>query len=202
MKQWDCGWQWHQLCIKQNHLYLAQDSTSFRLITQFFYRLDALLDTQWISWDAVWVLDSSAPREPCFRLGSRSPHVKVRFLGKGHAWASSGGSKEPCVTWGCTLAQPGKYSWTVRVWLPCNNAWTDQDAVCGVNLGVPKEPCIRWASRSPHAKGQFLGGKDIPGHAQRYSAVNCAKMAEPIKMSFWLWTRVGQRKHVLGGGAY
>ena len=24
-------------------------------------------------------------------------------------------------------------------------------------------------------------------------------MAEPIEMPFWLWTCVGQRKHVLGG---
>jgi len=29
--------------------------------------------------------------------------------------------------------------------------------------------------------------------------VNCAKTAEPIKMPFGLWTRVGPRKHVLDG---
>jgi len=27
-------------------------------------------------------------------------------------------------------------------------------------------------------------------------------MAEPIKMPFWIWTRVGPRKHVLDGGAH
>ena len=32
----------------------------------------------------------------------------------------------------------------------------------------------------------------------RVSAVSCAKTAEPIKMSFGMWTFVGQRKHVLG----
>jgi len=31
------------------------------------------------------------------------------------------------------------------------------------------------------------------------SAVSCAKTAEPIKMSFQVWTRVGPRKHVLDG---
>jgi len=29
--------------------------------------------------------------------------------------------------------------------------------------------------------------------------VSCAKMAEPIKMLFWLWIRVGLKKRVLGG---
>jgi len=27
-------------------------------------------------------------------------------------------------------------------------------------------------------------------------------MAQPIEMSFVIWTRVGPRKHVLGGGAH
>jgi len=30
--------------------------------------------------------------------------------------------------------------------------------------------------------------------------VNCAKMAKLIEMPFGLWTRVGQRKHVLDEG--
>jgi len=29
--------------------------------------------------------------------------------------------------------------------------------------------------------------------------MSCAKMAEPIEMPFGIWTRVGPRKHVLGG---
>jgi len=39
----------------------------------------------------------------------------------------------------------------------------------------------------------------MPGHAQRHSAVSCAKTAEPIEMSFELWARVGSRNHVLEG---
>jgi len=31
----------------------------------------------------------------------------------------SGGPKEACVRWGCTLAPPGKYDWTVYVWRWC-----------------------------------------------------------------------------------
>jgi len=29
------------------------------------------------------------------------------------------GPKEACVRWGCTLAQPGEYDWTVHVWRRC-----------------------------------------------------------------------------------
>ena len=32
-----------------------------------------------------------------------------------------------------------------------------------------------------------------------YAVVSPAKMAEPIEMSFGLWTRVGPRNHVLDG---
>ena len=33
--------------------------------------------------------------------------------------AGSGGSWEPCVSWGCTLVQSGEYYWTVCVWRWC-----------------------------------------------------------------------------------
>jgi len=42
----------------------------------------------------------------------------------------------------------------------------------------------------PHAKGQLLR----EGHARLHSVMSCAKMAEPIELSFGLWTQVGQRK--------
>jgi len=37
---------------------------------------------------------------------------------------------------------------------------------------------------------------------QPLSAVSCARTAEPIEMPFGIWTRVGPRKHVLGGCAH
>jgi len=49
--------------------------------------------------------------------------------------------------------------------------------------------------------------KDTLRHARRQSAVNCAKMAEPIDLPFGLWTRMSRRKHkvqqysVCGGDA-
>jgi len=36
----------------------------------------------WTVWDAVWVVDSGGPKEPCVRWGSRSPW-KTAILGKG-----------------------------------------------------------------------------------------------------------------------
>jgi len=65
----------------------------------------------------------------------------------------------------------------------------------------PKEPCIRLGSRLPHAKGQCLGERKVIAwrYARRNSAMSWAKMTEPIKVLFGLWTRVGPRKYVLGG---
>ena len=51
----------------------------------------------------------------------------------------------------------------------------------------------------PPGKGTILGGKAVAHcKVQGYSALSCAKTAEPIKMSFGIWTRAGTRKHVTG----
>jgi len=42
---------------------------------------------------------------------------------------------------------------------------------------------IRWGP-DPPCKGATLSGKDTPGHAQRHSAVICAKMAQLTEMPF------------------
>jgi len=42
---------------------------------------------------------------------------------------------------------------------PCKNGCTDQDAVWVDDSGGPREPCVRLGSRSPHGKGQILGGE-------------------------------------------
>jgi len=45
---------------------------------------------------------------------------------------------------------------------PCKNGWTDRHTVWVEDSGGPREPCIRWGSRSPHGKRQFWGGKWHP----------------------------------------
>jgi len=45
---------------------------------------------------------------------------------------------------------------------PCKNGHTDRDTVWFGDLGGPKEPCIRWGSRSPMGRGNFEGGKGRP----------------------------------------
>ena len=82
---------------------------------------------------------------------------------------------------------------------PCKNGWTDQDAIWFEDSGGPKELCIRWGVQIAAYKGTIFRGKDMPQRAGRRTAVSCAKMAEPIEMSFGLWTLVGPRKHVLLG---
>jgi len=41
---------------------------------------------------------------------------------------------------------------------------------------------VLYGDQIPRAKGQLLGvgGKYMPGHARRHSAVSCTKMAEPL----------------------
>jgi len=48
-------------------------------------------------------------------------------------------------------------------------------------------------------EGAVLRGDGQPTVKYRDTAVSCAKMAEPTKMLFGLWTWVGPSKHVLGG---
>jgi len=45
---------------------------------------------------------------------------------------------------------------------PCKNCCTDRDAVWIQDLGRPKEPCIRWVSRSPMARDNCEGAKRRP----------------------------------------
>jgi len=51
---------------------------------------------------------------------------------------------------------------------PCNNGCTNRDAVWNVDLGGPKEPCVRWGRDSHVWRGSFEGKKgpdqDTPGH--------------------------------------
>jgi len=50
----------------------------------------------------------------------------------------------------------------------------------------------------PMQRSNFRG-EGMPGYARQHSVATPAKTAEPIEMPFGLWTRVGQRQHVLHG---
>jgi len=45
---------------------------------------------------------------------------------------------------------------------PCKNGWTDRDAIWVEDSGGPREPCIRWQSRSPMGRGNFDREKKRP----------------------------------------
>jgi len=64
---------------------------------------------------------------------------------------------------------------------------TDQDAIWTEDSGGPREPFIRWGSRSPMGRGNFFGVKGRPIVKYRDTTVICAKTAEPIEMPFGLW---------------
>ena len=53
----------------------------------------------------------------------------------------------------------------------------------------------------PQTEGAILG-ENVAAHCKvmGHSSESCAKTAEPIDMTFWMKTRVGQRNHALDGG--
>ena len=68
------------------------------------------------------------------------------------------------------------------------------DMPFGLWIRVGPRKHVLHGGPDPHAKGQFRG-KVMPVHARRQSAVSCAKMAEPIDLTFVLWTLVCRKKH-------
>jgi len=127
----------------------------------------------------LWVEDSGGPKEPCIRRGSDLPMARSNFQGKGAAC---------CKVLRLTAVRCAKQLNQSRCHLGCG-------------LGGPKEPRVRWGSRSPYAKAQFLGERTYPGMPDD-TAVSCAKMVERIEMSFGFWTREDPRKYVLHGRAH
>jgi len=49
----------------------------------------------------------------------------------------------------------------------CENGWTDRDTVWVEDSSRPREPCIRWESRSTMKRGNF-GGKGRPYSIVKY----------------------------------
>jgi len=82
---------------------------------------------------------------------------------------------------------------------PCKNGSTGRDAVWVVDLGWPRESCIRWGSDLP-CEGAIVE-REGAAHCKVCGLldVSCSKTAEPIEMLFGVWTRMGPRKHVLDG---
>ena len=88
--------------------------------------------------------------------------------------------------------------WAVQKWLNRSRCHL------GYELWWANEAYIRLGP-DPHPKGATIRRKDMPGHAQRHSAMSCAKMVELIDLLFTLWTLVGLKKEqvqsYLRGGA-
>jgi len=83
--------------------------------------------------------------------------------------ASSANAVLPLLLWHaavlhrCGLLLSSSMVWQSQSWAVQKNSWADQDAAWDVDFGGSKEPHIRWGSRSPHAKMQFLGKRTCLG---------------------------------------
>jgi len=62
----------------------------------------------------------SVCRSVCRSVCHNHEPCKSRWTDRHVVWVvDSGEPREACVRWGCTLAQPGKYDWTVHVRRQC-----------------------------------------------------------------------------------
>jgi len=66
-----------------------------------------------------------------------------------------------------------------------------------MDLDRPREVCIRWEFLIPHAKGAIFRGKNMSGHAQKQSAVRCAKRLNRSRCRSVCGLGVDTRKHAL-----
>jgi len=77
-------------------------------LKQLIFRTSNACFPDWVAWSSV-----------CLSIGLTVTVVspaKNGWTDRDSVWVvGSGGSKEACIRWGCTLAQPGKYDWIVRV---------------------------------------------------------------------------------------
>jgi len=58
---------------------------------------------------------------------------------------------------------------------------------------------LGWAQGTTHYMGSSSEGES---KVSALHAMSCAKTAETTEMPFGMWTRAGQRKHVLHGSAH
>ena len=79
----------------------------------------------------------------------------------------------------------------------CKNGCSNGHAVWVEDSGEPGLPCTRWWSRSP--LGSSFEG-ETASHCKVYGC-STVKTAEPVEMSFGIWTRVDRWNHVLHGGS-
>ena len=89
--------------------------------------------------------------------------------------------EQSVVTWSVSLSVCHDHE-------PCKSRWTDSDAIWVVHSSGPKEPCIRRGSSDSPCEGAIWREKGATlCKVWGLSAVSCAKMTEPIKISFRLW---------------
>jgi len=75
---------------------------------------------------------------------------------------------------------------------PYKSGWADPDAVRNVDLGGPKEPCLRWGFRSPHVKWQFWGRNMAgPGYIRTCPTVDILKASQQGAASVRWGCRLG-----------
>ena len=77
------------------------------------------------------------------------PHRSTTYVDVAYCYRPSS-----VVCWSVCLSDCRSVSYTSE---PSKNSWTDRDAVWVMDLGGPREPCIRWGPDPPMGRGNFEG---------------------------------------------
>jgi len=159
-------------------------------------------------------LGLGGPKEPCIRWGPDWPMRRCNFWGKDMSRHARQQSAVSCaqmaealkMPFGCGLewAQGSTCyvgvhivaTWRIRLNHPCSvavqkNGWTYLNAVWGVDSGRPKEPCVRWGSRSPHVMSVFYFWNCEPASSRfrmTGACIRCFQLFWGIEDSIrWKW---------------
>jgi len=124
-----------------NHLSDSDNTLKLRNGTTTKDYLHAKFDLDPTIWDDMWSGHWVNTQFVTARF------LFVCFLGRMRSIVTEG------VAWSLPVCVFWSHSWAVQKRMN----WSSLEMPFGGDSGGPKEPCIRWGSRSQHVKGQFLG---------------------------------------------
>jgi len=81
----------------------------------------------------------------CLSVGHNCESCKNGWTSRSAVWVvDSGGLKEACIRWGCTLVQPGEYHWTVYAAFLSDDLPLVSDAVLSLHFAcvIDNAKCI------------------------------------------------------------
>ena len=121
------------------------------------------------------------------------PHRSTTYVDVAYCYRPSS-----VVCWSVCLSDCRSVSYTSE---PSKNSWTDRDAVWVMDLGGPREPCIRWGPDPPMGRGNFEGERGVPLWSIGTLCGELRKNGWTDRDAFWVMGSNGHKEmnHVFDG---